>query len=328
MPAATRKLQKPARLRLVAELLPPLKHGQIIRPVLCVGVNNTDAEESFPGATIFESIDDGTTYAQHSVALDDAVTGVVNGTMGGGVTGRFWDMETSVQVVLDSNRHQLESVPDEEVASGRANQMLIGTEVVGFATATLDSERTYTLTRLLRGRRNTESQIGIHATNEHIMLLTGGGVQFVDHDLSSHGSTRLYKALPPGAELTDVEDVTRLWYSTASMIAWSPTARSFFRQSGDDIVIKWYRRDRDPFRLLSGVYAPLSEKTERYEVDIWSDDTRTTLKRTLEVSDASEVTYTVAQQTTDFGGAQATIYITIYQMSDVLGRGRGEEAEG
>jgi hypothetical protein len=69
----------------------------------------------------------------------------------------------------------------------------------------------------------------------------------------------------------------------------------------------------------SFVDAVLGETAESYEVDIFSDGTYTTLKRTL-TSTTQTVAYTSAQQVTDFGSNQATLYVKIYQLSANVGR--------
>jgi hypothetical protein len=68
------------------------------------------------------------------------------------------------------------------------------------------------------------------------------------------------------------------------------------------------------------VDAGLGESTEAYETDICSDGTYTTVKRTI-TSTTPTCTYTVANQVTDFGSAQSTIYAKTYQLSSVVGRG-------
>ena len=53
---------------------------------------------------------------------------------------------------------------------------------------------------------------------------------------------------------------------------------------------------------------------------MFSDGTYTTIKRTIS-STAPAAVYTSADQTTDFGSNQATLYLKIYQMSATVGRG-------
>ena len=50
------------------------------------------------------------------------------------------------------------------------------------------------------------------------------------------------------------------------------------------------------------------------------DSGYTTLKRTLTASTPT-VTYTNANQVTDFGSGQTVLYLKIYQLSAIVGRG-------
>jgi hypothetical protein len=64
----------------------------------------------------------------------------------------------------------------------------------------------------------------------------------------------------------------------------------------------------------------LGETTESYEMDIYSSSAYTTVKRTLS-STTPTLTYTSANQTTDFGANQGTLYVKVYQISANVGRG-------
>ena len=62
---------------------------------------------------------------------------------------------------------------------------------------------------------------------------------------------------------------------------------------------------------------PLSEDIESYEIDIMSG---ASVKRTISSTIASAV-YTAAQQLVDFGAAQTSVEVRVYQMSTRFGRG-------
>jgi hypothetical protein len=64
---------------------------------------------------------------------------------------------------------------------------------------------------------------------------------------------------------------------------------------------------------------PLAEETESYEIDVFDG---ADLVRTLSATSPS-VTYTLADQTTDFGGQQWSVTIAVYQLSSIFGRGEG-----
>jgi hypothetical protein len=105
-----------------------------------------------------------------------------------------------------------------------------------------------------------------------------------------------------------------------------PLAPVNLRRSRDagDLLISWTRRTRLSTRFAGplGANAPLGEAAESYEVDIYTSAGYTTVARTIEGLSEPEAVYTAAQQTTDFGSPQATVYARVYQVSAIVGRGR------
>lgn len=84
-------------------------------------------------------------------------------------------------------------------------------------------------------------------------------------------------------------------------------------------TISWDRRTRLQKNFTNG-YVPLGEAAESYSIDVWADNTYSVLKRTLSSASAS-VDYSNALQTTDFGFVPATLYLDVYQVSAIVGRG-------
>ena len=67
---------------------------------------------------------------------------------------------------------------------------------------------------------------------------------------------------------------------------------------------------------------PLSEESERYEVDVLNG---AVVRRTI-LATAPNVTYSAAQQVADFGSAQASVSLKVYQVSALYGRGTARAA--
>ena len=65
---------------------------------------------------------------------------------------------------------------------------------------------------------------------------------------------------------------------------------------------------------------PIGEASEAYEIDIYDGSGYSTVKRTLTASTPAAA-YTSAQQVTDFGANQGTLYVRVYQLSATVGRG-------
>jgi len=83
--------------------------------------------------------------------------------------------------------------------------------------------------------------------------------------------------------------------------------------------LNWIRRTRVSGEWRDYVEVSLGETLEKYEIEIWNAS-YTVLKRTLTVYEPT-ATYTVADQILDFGVAQSTLYVKIYQISELVGRG-------
>ena len=67
---------------------------------------------------------------------------------------------------------------------------------------------------------------------------------------------------------------------------------------------------------------PLGEEFEAYEIDVLDG---TVVKRTL-TSPTPNITYSETDQIADWGSAQASYAIAIYQMSGTIGRGAAGRA--
>jgi hypothetical protein len=88
-------------------------------------------------------------------------------------------------------------------------------------------------------------------------------------------------------------------------------------RSAGDLAVSWARRTRIGGDSWDAVEVPLAEDTESYEVDILDGSD---VVRTLACASPS-LTYTAADQTTDFGAPQSSIDLRVYQLSTVFGRG-------
>ncbi len=88
------------------------------------------------------------------------------------------------------------------------------------------------------------------------------------------------------------------------------------------MVLSWLRRTRVGGDSWEAAEVPLSEDSERYEVDVLNG---AAVVRTIAAT-VPGLTYTVAQQTADFGAAQASVSLKVYQISTLFGRGTARAA--
>lgn len=84
-------------------------------------------------------------------------------------------------------------------------------------------------------------------------------------------------------------------------------------------TLTWDRRTRLSKNFTTGL-APLGEASEEYDVLVYSDSGYGTVLRTERVT-TPEYVYSRADQIDDFGSFQSTLYVEVYQISAVVGRG-------
>lgn len=197
---------------------------------------------------------------------------------------------------------------------------LIGDEILLALTATYVSSGVYILSDLVRGLRGTERYKSTHAASERAvrLQLSGEGIARPLLDLGELGVPRQYRAISYGLPL-DNQPSTAF---AASGMALKPLSPVNFKRSAlnGNSTLTWDRRSRLSGEFPDSTDIPLGEAAELYYVDVYSDSGFTLIVRTLS-TDQPTVTYTLAQQSVDFGGYQGTLFLRIHQVSALVGRG-------
>jgi hypothetical protein len=283
----------------------------------------------WPGAILFDSRD-GLTYERKLTVTESAVFGRCTTTLDDWTGPRVRDLFSTVTVDVDTG--QLSSHTWDELLNDQTiNACAIGVdgrwEICQFLTADLVDTGIYTLSGFLRGSRGTEWATTGHVADETFVLLRPSGMRRLEMDTSAIGANRYYRAVTIGLQLSGAR-TDRFQNMAIGLKPFSPFAvRAARNPSTHDIALTWQRRTRLAVRTIGpmGISVPLGEEAEAYAVDVYSDGTYTTLKRTLTVSTPT-VTYTSAQQVADFGTNQSTVYLHVHQLSAVVGRGYPAEA--
>ncbi|MEZ5853944.1 MAG: glycoside hydrolase/phage tail family protein [Hyphomicrobiaceae bacterium] len=276
------------------------------------------ARSPWPGGAAFYRSPEDSGFQLVANVTRGAVTGVLLEPLAAGAEGRL-DHANHMRVRLDQGL--LSSTTPLALYAG-ANGAAIETsegfwEVVQFETATLVAPQTYELGRLLRAQAGTD---------DAALSLVPAGARFVLLDQSitpvvqAHADIGLAFNWRYGPSSRDIGDVS---YESAThtfrgrgLMPLSPVHVRASR-SGGDVIIHWIRRTRTGGDNWSTPEVPLGEDVEAYEVDILSGST---VVRTLSATTPT-VTYTAADQTSDFGAPQPSITIRIAQMSAQIGRG-------
>jgi len=270
--------------------------------------------QNWNGSAIYRSDDggeDGGNTFNLLAGMDGAATfGAIITALPAGPF-EVWDTVNEVEVILTSG--SLGSVSELGVFNG-ANAALIGNELVQFQNAQLIGEKTYKLSRLLRGRQGTEWAME-HVSGEPFVLIspalytTSIANNFIGRQL-------YYKAVSVGNSLGNTDEAA-FTYTGRNLKPFAPVHVKGVRDGSGNLTISWIRRSRVDGEWRDGVGIPLGEESELYEADILDGST---VVRTIEAT-APTASYSAADQTTDFGSAQSSVDVKIYQLSAVVGRG-------
>lgn len=271
--------------------------------------------DDWRGAQLFRSADGGGTYddLEGGTFLDEAVIGYAESVLGTVTLYDQFDEAGTVDVYLLNGT--LASVTRDQVLNG-SNVAVLGSEIIQFRTATLLSAGRYRLSGLLRARLGTDPAVGGHALNERFVLLDSSAVRFIAQGSADVAVERDFKAVSIGNTLASA-GAEALTYAGVNLECLSPVSLGGGRDASGNLTINWKRRTRLSAIWRNYVDAPLGETTESYEVDVMNGST---VVRTIAAA-TNTASYTAAQQTTDFGSAQASISLRAYQLSSRVGRG-------
>lgn len=285
-----------------------------VNPLLYFGAGPYNSTQNWPGAYIMQSDPDGEDYDIEWSALDSS-----QGATWGHATDalddanpNLWDRGNSVNV--KGNLCLTSSTEAEIDTDPTLNLALLGDELLNFATATLESDGSYTLSGFKRGRRGTEWATADHAVGEDFVLaasLFNEGVGLSDVGVDEHFKVQTLGRAIDSAPAIEVD------FDGRSLMPYAP-ARVKWTTDGTDLFGEIIRRTRVGGSWVGSSTIPLSENSEAYEVDVYHP---TTFKRTISVSGTNLFTYTAAQMSADSNVVDSPPPILAYQMSDAVGRG-------
>lgn len=207
---------------------------------------------------------------------------------------------------------------------GGANHFAYGAdgrwEIIAAQTCTLVSGKSYVLQNLLRGRFGTEWAMGMHASNDALILLDTADAALIAMSSGTIGLSYLYRGITVDQDISTGSNLA-FTYRGVNLKPLSPIALTgAIDPASNDWSLTWIRRTRTGGEWRDDVDADLGELSEAYQIDVYSDGTYTTVKRTISTMTPA-ASYTSAQQVADFGANQTTLYLKIYQISSIIGRG-------
>lgn len=270
-------------------------------------------DASWRGAVLFQSADGGETYQSIATFTNAAAIGQAINALGDFQSGNIPDELNSLTVRLTSG--ELSSISFDSFIAG-VQQAVIGSEIVYFRNAVLNSDGSYTLTGFLRGRRGSEYAMSTHVARERFVLLNPNTMVRVAASTSDIGRTQLYKGVTSGGSLGTTAPQS-FKNEGAGLKPYAPVQVGGGRNAVGDLIINWTRRTRIGGEWRDFVDCPLGEASERYEIDILHSGS---VVRTISATSPT-ATYLASDQVTDFGSAQGSVSVNVYQISEIVGRG-------
>lgn len=283
------------------------------------------AYSGWRGGNVLRSDDGGVSWAaQSGISPPGATTALATNAIGAAPTNAM-DVSSVLNVKMSSG--DISSVSEQALFNG-LNHFAYGEpgrwEIIGARTVTLQSDGSYNLTNLLRGRYGTEWAMASHAVMDDLVLLNSGQLNFAPQPTSIIGSSRMWSILGYG-DADATQNSRAFTYAGENLECLSPVHVVAFQALNGDWTIQWVRRTRIDGEWRDYVDAGLGEPAENYVVEIFTGPTYATLKRTIPAT-TQTATYTAAQQVTDFTVQVRALYFRVSQVSALVGNGRANNS--
>lgn len=220
------------------------------------------------------------------------------------------------------------TISDAVAISTQDNVFLVGAELIQAQTVsllnTVDGLRTYQFTDLWRGLQGTEWAIGTLAAGDTAVHMDPAGLQRVDLENDALiGLGVGFRAVTMGSDLTAVA-TTILTYDAASRKPWAPSIEDIIRDEIGNLTFTLMQRNR-----YGSLWTPAAFESDPqdFEIDILAiGGGSPDVVRTIVLTDTTAVSYTAAQQTTDFGSPLvASVTIKAFQLNSAGRRGFARE---
>ena len=278
--------------------------------------HSVDNGNKWNGWWLYRALD-GSSYSRLdrfdvSVIAGSCVTALADGPTD------YPDRKNTVQVQFASTGTPV-TVTNEDLQRS-SNPVICGAsgrwEIMQFRDAALVSGTKYDLSHLIRGRMGTEHNTGNHVAGDKFFVISKTNTKRVEQELSLLNAPITYK---PVSYFKLVASATaKTFVNTGEALTpYSGVLGSAVKASGD-WTITWTRRNRQFGGWNNGGDVPMTEASEHYEADV--KKVGGSVAGMITVSTPT-ITYTSAQQVTDFGATQASVTMDVFQLSQRVGRG-------
>lgn len=298
--------------------IPPFRESHAYEPGLYYAVAPVYASVPWAGATVFVSNDE-VNWSTASIVGGESVLGTTDTDLAAGPVG-VWDEVNSFTVAI--TRGTPASATDLEVLNGANRAVLFAIdgsfEIIGFADVVNNGDGTFTLSRLLRGLRDTDSQAFV--AGSRFVLVSPQTTAYSSFNSSYLLRTRYFRGVASSGNIDDETSVAE-FIDGYSVRCFAPCNIVGTRDGSNNLNVSWTRRSRVPVSILSPNAAPLEEPEEIYEIDVY-DSGVITPNSPYTVTGESIWEYTAAMQTADGVTLGAPVELKIYQIGSYTGRGK------
>ena len=256
-------------------------------------------------------------YEQVATIDKRATIGETLDVLNAGPVGRF-DKGGAVTVIIGAG--ELSSVGDLAALAGRSAMAIRvddDWEIFAFAQAELVGEKTYRLSRLIRGLGGQEHLATRVAPAGSTVVLLDDAIAPLSRKVSEIGAPIAYRIGPANRDYAEPIFVQPTVAATNRSLRPYPPTKARARRTPAGIVIDFVRRGRLDSDAWEAFEIPLGEASESYEADI---SLPASGKRTLTAA-APSLLYPAADELADFGAPQSELTLALYQMSATVGRG-------
>lgn len=277
--------------------------------------------DPWPGSVTIWRSTDGLSFEKAATAFVPSIIGETLDALPAGPTSR-WDRGGEVRVALYGGA--LASVTEPRVLDGANAAAVLNTagtwEILQFANAELVGDKTYKLSRLLRGQAGSEYAIADPLPAGSPFVLLDDHVVTIARGLGALDRAIDLRIVATGRSHDDPSALAMT--VTPQPTALMPLAPVHVKASreGGGIHVSWIRRTRRDGDNW-GVEVPLGEDSEAYTLDILSG---ASVVRSIPCT-APSALYAGADELDDFGAPLTVLHGRVSQMSSTVGRGHPSE---
>jgi hypothetical protein len=190
-------------------------------------------------------------------------------------------------------------------------------EIIKVLVWTDNSDGTYTGTGLLRGYKGTEHLMQNHEAGDKVISVNGMQRVVCDTNYINLPVQGIFRSPDSVGGQDRVEYRLKRWLSTDTDKFLPPKNLYARRTSTNDWVMEWRRQTRYGIEWRNGSDASLDTAVERYKIYIINGSDNDKVVRTITADRTTTVTYTSAQQVTDWGSNRTTIRFAVQQVNSL-----------